>query len=68
MTNWQNVVSSKYNATHLPHCETWWWKHHAAQTEKQLRVDEKLNGAKYRAIIEEELLEIVAEVYYSKPL
>lgn len=48
--------------THHPHSETrWWWQHSecssSADTGKLIRIKGKMDGAKYRAILEENLFQ-----------
>lgn len=38
---------------HTTHCETWWWQDHDLS---------KMDGVKYRVILEENLLEAVKDV------
>ena len=48
---------------HHPFCEAWWWQHHAllmfymAGTERLVRIEEKMNGTKYREFLDENLLQ-----------
>ena len=45
------------------HTEAWWWQHHdagmfsVAGTGRPVRIEEKMNGAKYREILDENMLQ-----------
>jgi predicted chitinase len=47
---------------HHPYGEAWWWQHHAvgmfsaAGTGRLVRIKRKNNGAKYKEILDENLL------------
>jgi hypothetical protein len=46
---------------HHPYSEAWWWHYHAVgiffQLQGQVKIEEKMNGAKYREILGENLLQ-----------
>lgn len=58
-TSWvkcKQYVSWKTGAArHHPHCEVWRWQHHA---ERLVKVDGKMDGAKYKPISEKSLLDL----------
>ena len=47
---------------HHPYGEVWWWQHHAvgmffSVRDWETRIEGKMNGAKYRKILDENLLQ-----------
>ncbi|KAL1270966.1 hypothetical protein QQF64_029982, partial [Cirrhinus molitorella] len=40
-----------------PNSDAWWWQHSAAGTGRLVAIEEKMNAAKYRDILDENLLQ-----------
>ena len=64
MAQTQNTTSPK---EHHPYCEAWWWQHHVmemfliSRAGALVRKEGKMDGAKYRKILEENLLPSLQE-------
>ena len=66
---WPECQASHLEETwHHPYGEAWWWQHHAlgcfsaAETGRLVRIEGKMNGAKYREILDEYLLQSIQDI------
>ncbi|CDQ96069.1 unnamed protein product [Oncorhynchus mykiss] len=61
--NAKHLEETSHRSSYHPYGEAWWWQHHAvgcfsaAGTERLDRVEGKMNGAKDREILDENLLQ-----------
>ena len=61
--NAKHLEETSHRSSYHPYDEAWWWQHHAvgcfsaAGTERLDRVEGKMNGAKDREILDENLLQ-----------